>query len=169
MKFNVGDRVLFKNEILEGKIIRINSDYKVTVISLDGFEMNVQVKDLVKIEEGTDQITSYGTNFNSKEDTDKKLVNQRRKKKPHSVLKVDLHVELLISNFQSMDNAEIVQIQLRECYNAIEKALNSNITKLEIIHGIGHGILKDAVHAILRSYNLRFYLSRDGGATEVYL
>ena len=169
MKFNIGDRVLFKNEILEGKIIRINSDYKVTVISLDGFEMNVQIKDLVKIEEGTDQITSYGTSFNSKEDSDKKLVKQRRKKKSHSVLKVDLHVELLISNFQSMDNSEIVQIQLRECYNAIEKALNSNIIKLEIIHGIGQGVLKDEVHAILRSYNLRFYLSRDGGVTDVYL
>lgn len=169
MKFHVGDRVLFKNESLEGKIIRINSAYKVTVISLDGFEMNISVKDLVKIEEGTDQVTSYGNNFHSKEDAGKKLVQSRKKQKSQSVLQVDLHIELLIPNHHSMDNSEIVQIQLRECHNMIEKALNSSIAKLEIIHGIGQGVLKDEVHAILRNYNLRFYLARDGGATDVYL
>jgi dsDNA-specific endonuclease/ATPase MutS2 len=68
-----------------------------------------------------------------------------------------------------MDNFEIVQIQLNECYNKIEKALNSNITKLKIIHGIGEGILKNEVHTILKNYDLRFYLTKDGGATEVYL
>jgi dsDNA-specific endonuclease/ATPase MutS2 len=68
-----------------------------------------------------------------------------------------------------MDNFEIVQLQLNECYNKIEKALNSKINKLQIIHGIGEGTLKDKVHAILRNYNLRFYLTKDGGATEVYL
>jgi dsDNA-specific endonuclease/ATPase MutS2 len=51
----------------------------------------------------------------------------------------------------------------------IDKALNSGIAKLEIIHGIGYGVLKKEVHAILKRYNLRFYLTRDGGATEVYL
>ena len=68
-----------------------------------------------------------------------------------------------------MDSFEIVQIQLNECCNKIQKALNSKIAKLEIVHGIGEGILKDEVHAILRSYNLRFYLTKDGGSTEVYL
>ena len=169
MKFHVGDKVLFKNESLEGKIIRINSAYKVTVISLEGFEMNVAVKDLVKIEKGTDQLFSYGNNFYSKDDTDKKLVETRKQQKSHSVLKVDLHIELLIPNHHSMDNSEIIQIQLRECNKMIEKALNSSVTKLEIIHGIGHGVLKDEVHTILRSYNLRYYLSLDGGATDVYL
>jgi dsDNA-specific endonuclease/ATPase MutS2 len=68
-----------------------------------------------------------------------------------------------------MKNFENVQIQLHECYNKIEKALNSKIKKLEIIHGIGQGVLKNEVHSILKNYNLRFYLTKDGGATEVYL
>ena len=43
------------------------------------------------------------------------------------------------------------------------------MNRIEIIHGIGEGVLRDEVHNILRNYNLRFYLTKDGGATEVYL
>ena len=168
MQFSVGDKILFKKENLQGEIVRINSLYKVTVLSVDGFEMNVSVKDLVRIEETTDKATSYGNDFYSKE-LDSKVIKSQKQQRSQSVLKVDLHIELLTLNYQYMDNFEIVQIQLNECYNKIEKALNSNITKLEIIHGIGEGILKNEVHAILKNYNLRFYLTKDGGATEVYL
>jgi dsDNA-specific endonuclease/ATPase MutS2 len=75
----------------------------------------------------------------------------------------------LTSNYHLLDNFEIIQIQLNECHNKIEKALNSNRNKMEIIHGIGEGVLKNEVHAILRDYNLRFYLTKDGGVTEVYI
>ena len=168
MQFFIGDKILFKKDNLQGEIIRINSLYKVTILSIDGFEMNVSVKDLVKIEEGTDKVTSYGENFHSK-DSDLQVIKSQKQQRSQSVLKVDLHIELLTSNHQYMDSFEIVQIQLNECHNKIKKALNSKITKLEIIHGIGEGILKNEVHTILRNYNLRFYLTKDGGATEVYL
>ena len=168
MQFSLGDKVLFKRENIEAEIVRINSLYKVRVLSKDGFEMNVSIKDLVKIEKGTDNATSYGKNFESKDLCDN-VIKSQKQERSQSVLKVDLHIELLTSNYQFMDNFEIVQIQLNECHNKIEKALNSKITKIEIIHGIGVGVLKNEVHAILRDYNLRFYLSRDGGATEVYL
>jgi dsDNA-specific endonuclease/ATPase MutS2 len=168
MQFSVGDKILFKKENLQGEIVRINSLYKVTVLSVDGFEMNVSVKDLVRIEETNDKATSYGNDFYSKE-LDSKVIKSQKQQRSQSVLKVDLHIELLTLNYQYMDNFEIVQIQLNECYNKIEKALNSNITKLEIIHGIGEGILKNEVHTILKNYDLRFYLTKDGGATEVYL
>ena len=168
MQFSVGDEILFKKENIRGDIIRINSLYKVTVLSKDGFEMNVSVKDLVKIEKGTDRTISYGEKFYSKDSYSKVTKSQKQERKK-SVLKVDLHIELLTSNYQFLENFEVVQIQLNECHNKIEKALNSKITKLEIIHGIGEGILKNEVHTILRNYNLRFYLTKDGGATEVYL
>ncbi|MEC7646468.1 MAG: Smr/MutS family protein [Bacteroidota bacterium] len=168
MEFFVGDRVLFKKENVKGEVVKINSPYKVKVLSEEGFEINVSVRDLVKIQKGTDKITSYGASFHSK-DSASKVIKSYNKQKSKSVLRVDLHIELLTKNHQHMDNFEIVQLQLNECYNKIEKALNSQVTKLEIIHGIGEGILKNEVHAILKNYNLRFYLTQDGGATEVYL
>ena len=82
---------------------------------------------------------------------------------------VDLHVELLTDNFQHMDNFEIVQMQLDVCQKKVEKALNSNCQKIIIIHGIGSGVLKTEVHKLLNHYKLRYYLSKDAGATEVML
>jgi len=168
MKFSVGDKILLKKESIQGKIVRINSPYKVVVLSRDGFEMNVSVKDLVKIEKGTDKPASYGDNDCFK-DLDLKVIRSKKTQRRQSVLKVDLHIEFLISDYSHMHNSEIIQIQLNECYEKIEKALNSKMNRIEIIHGIGEGVLRDEVHNILRNYNLRFYLTKDGGATEVYL
>jgi dsDNA-specific endonuclease/ATPase MutS2 len=47
--------------------------------------------------------------------------------------------------------------------------MNSKITKVEIVHGIGEGILRNEVHQILKNYKLRYYLSKNGGSTEVML
>ena len=168
MQFTIGDKVLFKKDDLKGEITRVDSLYKVTVLTDDGFEMNISIKDLVKVEEGTDKAISYGEIGYSKDKISKSLKHQQQEKS-QSVLKVDLHIELLIDNFQHMDNFEIVQIQLNECHNKIEKALNSNCQKLIIVHGVGAGVLKTAVHNLLNNYKLRYYLSKDGGATEVML
>ena len=48
-----------------------------------------------------------------------------------------------------MDNFEIVQLQLNKCHKNIEKAINSDISRIEIVHGIGEGVLKNEVHKIL--------------------
>ena len=168
MEFNVGDKVLFKKEKQSGIIVKLNSLYKVTVQTEDGFEVTASTKDLVKVEGNTDKASAYGNHFHLK-DSDNKLSNSFKRDKSATVLKVDLHIELLTSNYHYLDNFEIVQIQLNECHNKIEKALNSNYQKLIIVHGIGTGRLKTEVHKLLRNYNLRFFLSKDAGATEVML
>jgi len=168
MAFKIGDKVLFKNEKLKGEVIKINSNYKLTVLSSDGFELNVAVKDLVKIEKGTDKAISYGENIYTK-DIDSRSSKSQKKQKSQTVLKIDLHIELLTSNYHYLDNFEIVQMQLNECHKKIQQAINSNTSKLIIVHGIGTGVLKSEVHKLLRNYKLRFYLSKDAGATEVMI
>ena len=168
MDFNIGDRVLFKKENLKGEVVKINSSYKLTVLSSDGFELKVDFKDLVKIEQGTDKAASYGE-YTYTKDVDRRTSKSQKRQKSQTVLKVDLHIELLTSNFYYLDNFEIVQMQLNECHKKIQQAINSNITKLIIVHGIGTGVLKSEVHKLLRNYKLRFYLSKDAGATEVMI
>ena len=168
MQFIIGDKILFKTDNQKGKIIKINSQFKVTVQTEDGFDVLSSVKDLVKVEGNTDKVTAYGNYFHQK-DKNNKLSKSFKRDKSVSVLKIDLHIELLTGNYQYLDNFEIVQIQLNECHLRIEKALNSNYQKLIIVHGIGAGTLKSEVHKLLRNYNLRFYLSKDAGATEVML
>jgi dsDNA-specific endonuclease/ATPase MutS2 len=168
MDFNIGDRVLFKNEKLKGEVVKINSNYKITVLSSDGFKLNVDIKDLVKIEKGTDNAASYGV-YTYTKNVDKRTSKSQKRQKSQTVLKVDLHIELLTSNYHYLDNFEIVQMQLNECHKKIQQAINSNISKLIIVHGIGTGVLKSEVHKLLRNYKLRFYLSKDAGATEVMI
>jgi len=168
MQFIIGDKILFKTDNQKGKIIKINSQFKVTVQTEDGFDVLSSVKDLVKVEGNTDKVTAYGNYFHQKDKNNKSSKSFKRDKSV-SVLKIDLHIELLTGNYQYLDNFEIVQIQLNECHLRIEKALNSNYQKLIIVHGIGAGTLKSEVHKLLRNYNLRFYLSKDAGATEVML
>ena len=168
MQFKLGDKILFKTENQKGEIVKINSSYKVTVQTEDGFEVLASVKDLVKVEVNTDKESAYG-NYIHQKDNDAKASNSFKKERSTTVLKVDLHIELLTNNYQYLDNFEIVQIQLNECHLKIEKALHSNSQKLIIVHGIGTGSLKAEVHKLLRNYNLRFYLSKDAGATEVML
>ena len=168
MDFNIGDRVLFKKEKLKGEVVKIKSNYKIIVLSSDGFELNVAIKDLVKIEKGTDKATSYGE-YTFTKDVDRRTAKLQKRQKSQTVLKVDLHIELLTSNYHYLDNFEIVQIQLKECHKKIQQAINSNITNLTIVHGIGTGVLRLEVHKLLRNYKFRFYLSKDAGSTEVMI
>ena len=167
MRFLIGDKVLFKRDKLKGEVIFINSLYKVTVLTQDGFEMLVSVSDLVNVEVGTDTSESYGNNFFAKEQTSSSLYFNTKNRRKKSVLKIDLHINLLISHYKHLDNFEIVQIQLSECQKKVNLALNSRATKLIIIHGIVAGVLKKEVHKLLDRYNLRYYLTKDAGATEV--
>ena len=168
MNFSIGDKILFKKDTLKGKISKINSAYTVTVLTEHGFEMNVSVKDIVKVNSGTDKASSYGKGFYSK-DFLRQEIKSKKQQKSQGFIKVDLHIELLTPNYHYMDNFEIVQLQLNKCHEKIEKAINSNVNRIEIVHGIGEGVLKNEVHKILRDYNLRFYLKKDGGSTEVFL
>ena len=166
MEFKVGDNILLKKEKQSGVIIKINSLYKVQIETPDGFEINVSVKDIILIDSLTEKPSAYGTDFYYKDLPNSKKPSAKQQRS-QTILKVDLHIELLSSHYQYMDNFEIVQLQLKECQEKLEYALNSKITKVVIVHGIGTGVLKKEVHQLLQNYKLRYYLSKDGGATEV--
>ena len=168
MEFKVGDNVLFKKEKQSGIITKINSLYKVQIETPEGFEINVSINDIILFDSLTDKSSAYGTDFYQK-DLQKNKKPSSKQQRSQTILKVDLHIELLSSHYQYMDNFEIVQLQLKECQHKLEYALNSKITKVIIVHGIGTGVLKKEVHQLLQNYKLRFYLSKDGGATEVML
>lgn len=166
MDFKVGDKILFKREKQTAVILKINSIYKVLVERSDGFQMNVSVKDIILV--NTDTEKGYGSCFYNKDQiiTHKKGSKQE---KSQTVLKIDLHIELLTSDYNSMKNYEIVQIQLNFLREKLANSINSKITKLIVVHGIGSGVLRDEVHKVIQEYQLRYFLSQDGGSTEVFL
>tara|TARA_B100000900_G_scaffold94665_1_gene77797 strand:- start:841 stop:1347 length:507 start_codon:yes stop_codon:yes gene_type:complete len=166
-KFKVGDIIIFKHEKKSGTILKIIND-KLIIKSSDGFEEIISPNDIILYDENTDKVTAYGIDFNVKD----KLINKVKTKKNQrfsKVLKIDLHIELIIDYYKELENYEIVNIQLKKCENEIRKAMNTRIEKIIIVHGIGVGRLRKEVHQLLDQYKFRYYLSQDGGSTQVIL
>ena len=166
MRFLVGDKILFKNSNLKGIVIEVISDYKVIVCSEEGLNLRTSVRELIKVNDSTNNSSAYGSIASKKMQNIR--VNNFKKKSKEKSQKVDLHIQFLKKEFNNLSDFEILQIQIDECYSLIENAFKKNMDCLEIIHGIGKGTLRKKVHEILKSYQLRYYLSNDAGSTIVY-
>ncbi|MEO6902869.1 MAG: DUF2027 domain-containing protein [Bacteroidia bacterium] len=114
------------------------------------------------------KILSQKLNFNDSPKKSKPHANNN----PANEMEIDLHIEELLENYSGMNNAEIVQVQLKEFQNALDTAINNHCRRLIVIHGVGNGRLKQEVRNILlANKSLKFYdasYARYGfGATEI--
>ena len=64
---------------------------------------------------------------------------------------VDLHIEELVDKVSGMSNHEILSVQLERFEKELDKAIESGMKKLIIIHGVGNGRLKREIQSILKS------------------
>lgn len=86
---------------------------------------------------------------------------------------IDLHIEKLVNDASKLTPGEIVQIQLRQTENFLDRAWRLGIDQVFLIHGIGAGKLRDLIHARLRnrpeiaSFRNEFHRKYGYGATEV--
>ena len=88
---------------------------------------------------------------------------------------IDLHIENLISSTASMDNAQIIRIQLQHFENFLSKAIRLGVSPVFVIHGIGKGRLKQEIakrliqNPLVRSYKNEYHPKYGWGATEIIL
>lgn len=90
-----------------------------------------------------------------------------------NVAEVDLHIEALYPNCESLDDHSKFEIQMdffRKCLNA---AIVNRVQKVIFIHGVGSGVLKNEIIKELKKYKGLHYfdasMAKYGvGATEVY-
>lgn len=86
---------------------------------------------------------------------------------------IDLHIERLTDRHQKLSNAEILRIQLGHFEAFLNKAIRLGVQNVFIIHGVGKGILRDAVAQRLRQRPEVAVIKNDyhpkygWGATEV--
>jgi hypothetical protein len=66
---------------------------------------------------------------------------------------VDLHIEELVKDHASMSNAQIISYQLNYFIYEMEQAIIQKLHKITFIHGVGQGILKNAIREELKKYN----------------
>ena len=130
----VGDFV----EILDtgdgGKVTKVLSPKKIEVLLNNGFIIKV---DLAKVKKSNEPIR--------KESIQKK----------HAIKipppKVDLHIEELVSDHTFLTNAEKIKIQLEVFENQLSAAIAAGMLEITFVHGIGAGVLRKEIHAILKN------------------
>lgn len=65
---------------------------------------------------------------------------------------IDLHITEDIRNSEWYDPKESLSIQINLFERELDNALVRGIDELIVIHGIGEGVLKSAIHKILKQH-----------------
>ena len=174
----VGDKVSVLDEDVSGKIIAISGEH-VTIVDTDGFDLQYTKKELVTNNHGVSDYDMIPHNISEvlSEKQTKKNVNSRRiKPKVRNLppMVIDLHIHQLIPKYRSLNNFEILTIQLEEAKRQLNFAISKKIQRIVFIHGVGEGVLRMELEFLLKRFdNLKFYdadYQKYGvGATEVYI
>lgn len=141
-----GDWVSALDEDLKGQVVSIDGEL-VSFVDTYGFTHRYPINALVKRElEFYDTLSSLL--YNVDKDQPAQRISSKKEKK-HMVL--DLHFENLVSNPNDYDGIERLFIQREKLENTLEFCREYNIKKLEIIHGIGDGVVQRMVYDVLRA------------------
>lgn len=111
------------------------------------------------------------------------LVNKGYKVYPASIARqhlepakheLDLHIEKLSPNHDTLSNFEKLTLQLQTLEKYLDLAVAHHQASMIVIHGLGTGKLRDEIHEILRmrrdvkSFINRYHPAYGYGATEVF-
>ena len=145
----IGDSVSVVDDQVKGKITAIKGN-KIIIKDEHGFEYDYYKKKIVlqeaNIYENIKMVTKPETS---------KTVSKKHDKKPFVL---DLHFELLVKNPLEFDSFERLFLQKEKLLQTIDYCRKNHLKKLEIIHGIGDGVLHQMVYDVLESQtNLEFH------------
>ena len=154
MEFRVGDKVSLMDEESRGYILEIlpKGDCRVELDDDFSTQMVVSASKLAPYSD----ISTYKPNKIKKKDTllyrgnasnAPKLSQQSLSK---HVLEVDLHIEKLVGNKNSLMNGEMIEIQLRKVSQVLTENRNNRGMKIILIHGNGKGVLKNEILKLLK-------------------
>ncbi|MCX7697341.1 MAG: Smr/MutS family protein [Bacteroidales bacterium] len=136
IEFHPGDRVRIKETQHRGEIISIEKN--VAHVEMNGFIMEVSIKELEKIDEPNVRRSSVTSTS-------------------HVVAFIDTQVDV---------RGMRVEEALQEVDRKIDRALLNRVPFLQIIHGKGYGILKKAIRDYLRQYQDILDISFPSDANE---
>jgi len=173
--FEVGDKVEVLDEAIKGFVVDVHNDL-VKIETEDGFEMDYEGSQLVKID-GAITVSNYDVaKVKHKKDIPKKRNTTKVKPKDRNApkMEVDLHIHQLTNSTRGMNNYDMLNLQLETAKRQLEFAMRKRIQKIVFIHGVGEGVLKEELKYLFNRYeNVSFYdaeYKKYGlGATEVYI
>ncbi len=103
---------------------------------------------------------------------EKQLIDKHRTSPGEAV--VDLHIAELVDNILGLNSKDMLRIQLDYFSKSLDSAMVNEYDKVTFIHGVGNGVLKNAIVKALESYegtsNRMASMSKFGvGAIDVLL
>lgn len=160
----IGDSVSVIDDVMKGKIISLRGNVA-GVEDEHGFTFEFPLSKLVS----RDEDLYRGTKTVFKKESAKNI----SKKHSKGPMKLDLHFEKLVTSPQGYSAAERLALQKEVLLEKLEYCERNNLKKLEIIHGVGDGVLQRMVYEILENKsNLEFHnreiLHEQSGTVLVY-
>ncbi|MBN2173527.1 MAG: DUF2027 domain-containing protein [Bacteroidales bacterium] len=105
---------------------------------------------IFQIESATKDIVEEHIITESKEVEPEHVIDKHRTSPREAV--VDLHIYELVKDYENLENAEMLRIQVNYFTRCLESAIANKLSKVTFIHGVGTGVLKTAIKQILKDY-----------------
>ncbi|MDO6820954.1 Smr/MutS family protein [Zobellia sp. 1_MG-2023] len=174
--FQIGDKVETIDDVISGKVTKVSGG-SITIETNDGFELDFEANELVKVDTGDIRVSNFEINqVKAQKELPKKRKSQGLKPKERNApkMEVDLHIHQLTRSSKGMSNHEMLNLQLDTARRQLEFAMRKRIQKVVFIHGVGEGVLKEELYYLFRRYdNVKYYdadYQKYGlGATEIYI
>jgi len=145
----IGDKVSVVDEDLSGIITSVNGNI---VVFKDEYGFTYQYPKEKLVPKNSDLYENIRI---VKKAEPKKIISKKHQKN-HMVL--DLHFDHLVKNPGDYDSFERLFIQKAKLMEVLEFCRKHNLKRLEIVHGIGDGILQRMVMDVLESQaDIDFY------------
>lgn len=175
---HINDKIDVLDDDISGVILEIQGD-TVTILCDDGFEMDVDVSQIVVIDHQLSKNIfskhSPQSILTQKEETKKKKSTKTKPKdriKP--AMEVDLHIHQLIKTERGLTAHDKLNIQLDTAKRQLEFAISKKIQRVVFIHGIGAGVLRAELEYLFKRYDNISYEDADyqkygRGATMIFI
>jgi len=159
-----GDKVSVIDENLKGKIVSVIAN-QVKIEDEHGFTYNFPKEKLIVVDSGFYE--------NIPVISKKELPKNISKKHNKNPLKLDLYFDSLVRNPSDYEPFERLMIQKEKLLETIDFCRKNKIKNLQIIHGIGDGVLQKMVYDVLQGltnieYNDDGFFYHQSGNVEVF-
>ena len=125
------------NTLLQGKALLLSLAPESTFRPVSASETSAKYDD-------------HGQATEAEQVKEKPLIEKHRTRFDEAV--VDLHIGELVENIAGLSNRDMFEIQMNYFRKALESAIQNEYRKVTFIHGVGNGVLKNAIVNELEEY-----------------
>jgi hypothetical protein len=116
----------------------------------------ISLSDLVSLKSGSDDFAKIMKEGVGAQAPKKELIKQEAPIDKHRTgqgeATVDLHIGELVDNIAGLSSHDMFQIQMDYFRKMLDSAIAAEYTKVTFIHGVGNGVLKNAIIEELKKY-----------------